>query len=169
MFKIGEYIIYGNAGVCRVKDITTMDVTGVEKNKLYYELSPVYISGSKVFTPVNNEKVIMRPVITKQETLDLIDEILGIEELWIPDERVREQTYKEALRSCDCRELIKIIKTLYERKQERIEDGKKATAVDDRYLKSAEEYLYGELAIALDMDRDQVKEYIEKRVEALRK
>ncbi len=38
------------------------------------------------------------------------------------------------------------------------------TAGDERYFKLAEEHLYGELAIALGIEKDKVSSYIEKRI-----
>lgn len=81
------------------------------------------------------------------------------------DEKRREDIYKTALRTCDCREWIKIIKTLYLRKMSRIAEGKKVTVSDGKYLHMAEERLYEELALALDMDKDEVVEYITEHVE----
>ncbi len=37
------------------------------------------------------------------------------------------------------------------------------TAGDERYFKLAEEHLYGELAIALGIEKDKVSSYIEKK------
>ena len=48
----------------------------------------------------------------------------------------------------------------------RIEDGKKFTAIDERYLNQAKGCLYGEMAVALDMDRDDVEDYRTKRIGA---
>ena len=59
---------------------------------------------------------------------------------------------------------MKIIKTLYLRKKSRLAEGKKVTAVDEKYLKIAEANLYGELAIALEMKKDEVESYIFKRI-----
>ena len=36
MFEIGDYVICGNKGVCRVEDIATLDITGVDKKRKYY-------------------------------------------------------------------------------------------------------------------------------------
>jgi len=164
MFEVGDYVIYGNNGVCMVEAVGTMNMSGISKDRLYYTLVPVYKHGSKVFTPIDNNKVIMRRIISKEEALELIDNINGIESLWVQEERRREQIYKEALKTCDCKELIKIIKTLYLRRQSRMADGKKVTAVDEKYLIIAEEHLYGELAIPLKMPKDKVEEYIADRV-----
>ena len=75
--------------------------------------------------------------------------------------------YKEALKSCDCRKLIRIIKTLYDRKMDRIRDGKKVTVVDERYFRQAEEQLYGELAFAMEMERSQMGDYLVERISKL--
>lgn len=103
---------------------------------------------------------IMRFVLSKEEVEDLIQDIPNIESAWIGNEREREVQYRAAMQTCDCRELVKIIKTLYQRKKSRIQDGKKVTVVDEKYFRQAEEQLYGELAFALDMPKDEVGAYI---------
>ena len=70
MYEIGQLIVYGNEGVCRVEEIGTPKISGVDKHRDYYTLAPIYREG-KVFTPVDS-KVFMRPVITREEALALI-------------------------------------------------------------------------------------------------
>ena len=48
---------------------------------------------------------------------------------------------------------------------QRQSEGKKMTAADMKYIHIAEESLCGELAISLDMDKDEVKNYIATRVD----
>jgi len=163
MFAVGDYIIYGNNGVCKVETIGLIDYVS-SNGRLYYTLTPIYTKGSKVFTPIDNDKVIMRPIITKEEAMKLVDDITIIDVLWIQDERKREECYKQSLKTCDCRELIKIIKELYLRKQSRIAEGKKVTSSDERYMSLGEESLYGELALALRIERTEVKDYLTERV-----
>lgn len=167
MFEKGDVIIYGNDGVCTVEKIGPLDSKLTTKGRIYYTLQPVYRKESRIFTPADNEKVCMRSVISKKEAMELIDDIVNIEFLWITDEKGREYEYKEAIRKCDCRELVRIIKTIYSRKQSRIAEGKKVTAVDDKYFHLAENSLYGELAIPLKMTREEVKKYVEERVAQL--
>ncbi len=163
MFEEGEYIVYGNTGVCKVLEVGPLDVTGSDNAKLYYTLSPVYSKSSKVYTPTDNAKVVMRPVISKEEAIELIEDIKNIDKLEVKEEKRIEDVYKAATSKCDCRQLIMIIKTLYTRRQIRIADGKKITTVDERYLRLAEDNLFGELSISLDMDKDKVEEYISSR------
>ena len=72
MFKEGDFIIYGSNGVCQVEHIGSMDLQGVPGDKMYCTLVPVYEEKSRLFTPVDNHKVVMRPVISKQEACDLL-------------------------------------------------------------------------------------------------
>ena len=109
---------------------------------------------------MDHSKTIMREVISKEEAKQLIAEIPEIDTVWITNEKEREAQYRSAIATCDCRELVKIIKTLYERKKSRLKDGKKVTVVDERYFRAAEEQLYGELAYALEIDKAQVADYI---------
>lgn len=166
MFEIGQQIIYGNTGVCIVERIGTLDPASGMGDRLYYTLSPFYTKESTIYTPVDNQKIVMRPILTKEEADALIAEIPQIEALWISDEKKREQDYKDALAKADCRELVRVIKTIYPRKQERLAAGKKVTASDERYFNMAEDYLYKELAISLDMDLEEVEEYVVNHVKA---
>lgn len=165
MFEVNDYIVYGNIGVCKVEKIGTLDTEGVPKDRIYYTLCPYYTKGNTIFTPADNQKVLMRPIISEEEALKLIDNIKEIEALWIDDEKSGAIKYKEAFSKCDCKELVRIIKTIYVRKQSRIAEGKKVTMGDEKYFHMAEDSLYGELAIALHMDKEEVKEFVVKRVE----
>ncbi len=167
MFEIGEFVVYGNNGVCKVEDIGTIDVPGLPKDRVYYTLKPHKTKGGKIFTPVDNQKVIIRNVIAKEAALELIDDIVNIDSLGVMDEKKREFAYKEAFQKCDCREMVKIIKTIYTHTEERLAEGKRVSNCDERYFKMAEERFYGELSIPMEMEKDEVKEYVTARVEGL--
>lgn len=164
MFQTGDYIIYGSRGVCQISGIGALDISGADKKKLYYTLKPCYMEGSTIYAPVEQGNTVMRAVMTKEEVMELIREIPQIEELWIKDERSREFAYKTAIKGCDNRELVRIIKTIYNRGRSRMAEGKKVTVADNKYFRMAEENLYGELAISLDMTRDEVKKFVTEQV-----
>ena len=164
MFQAGDVIVCGTHGVCRVEKVGPLSSAVADRDRLYYTLKPLYERGSVVFTPVDNEKMVIRPVISREEALRLIDGIRDAEALGIEDERKREENYKTALKSCRAEELVKMIKTINARKRSRAARGKKATDADSRYVKLAEDYLYGELAISLDLERDQVEAFIRERI-----
>lgn len=160
MFEKGAYVVCGSKGVCLVEDITTLNISGVDKERLYYILKPVYMAASTVYVPVDAAKESIRPILSKEEAHALIRVIPQIPLITITNDKLLEQEYRGCMRSNSCEEWIKIIKTIYSRKQKRIEAGRKVTAVDAKYFRLAEDSLYGELAVALGMPREDVEEYI---------
>ena len=44
--------------------------------------------------------------------------------------------------------------------------GKNATAMDQRYLQQAQDLLFGEFAIVLEIDKNQVEDYIRESIQA---
>lgn len=159
MFCIDELVVHKKYGVCKIVNIDYLDSSFKSKDKKYYILKPVYVGGSKLFIPIDNTSLI-RPVTKKDEALRIVTEIEEIDALWIDNDKNREVFYKKALNQGDVIDWIKIIKTLYQRKQERLSDGKMITSVDSKYLKIAEDFLYGELAVAIGKEKDEMEEYI---------
>lgn len=166
MFKVGDYVVYGNTGVCRIEDIGPLSIGS--KDKDYYTLIPMYGRNSRLYTVVDSDKVVIRPIMTKQESDALIDEMEDIDALWIGDEKRREEIYKEKMKTCDCKAWVQIIKTLYVRKMDRLAKGKKVTSSDEKYLNLAEDNLYGELAFSLEMPKEKVGEFILEKIRAKR-
>ncbi|MDC7291058.1 CarD family transcriptional regulator [Blautia schinkii] len=167
MFKKGDYIVYGHTGICQVLDVTTMDMDGISKDRLYYVLRPDGETDGKIFTPVDNTRLVIRRILSKQEAEDLLDIIPEIEAIDTPDDKLREEKYKQCIKSCDCRDLVRIIKTIYQRKTTRVSNGKKVTATDERYLKLAEENLYSELSKLLGIPKNKMESYITAHVQKL--
>lgn len=165
MFSINDYVIYGCNGVCKVLDIGIPDLILADKKRQYYTLQQVYGNNSTIYTPIDNDKVLMRKVLSKKDATDLINNILSIETLDADDDKMLEEKYKEVMHKYTCSEWIKIIKTSYLRKEDRLAVGKKSKTADDKYLQMAEDYLYGELAIALNIEKNQVKNFIIQQIE----
>ena len=83
-----------------------------------------------------------------------------IEAVWVPNDKLREQQYKAALKTNEPEELLGIIKNLYKRGQARIAQGKKITSTDEKYFRQAEKALYSELAFSLEVEKEKIEEYI---------
>ncbi|MBR3825606.1 MAG: CarD family transcriptional regulator [Lachnospiraceae bacterium] len=161
MFSIGQNVICGNKGVCTIEDIATLNISGVDKEKMYYILKPLYMAASRVYVPVDSALTSVRTILTREEAEELIRSIPDIPVIEIKNERLLEQDYKSCMKSNNCTDWVKLIKTIYERKQKRLQVGRKETAIDSKYFKLAEEILYGELSVVLDIERDKVSQYIE--------
>ena len=160
MFQVNDYVVCGSHGVCVVKAVGAVDIGAADKTRLYYTLEPLYLKGNTVYTPVDNQKSVMRDIISREDAWKLIDKIPDIEMLGTVEDKKPEAGYKEVMGRYECRGWIQIIKTLYLRKQGRLKEGRKNIARDDIYLKAAQDYLFGELAVALGMEKDEVETYI---------
>lgn len=165
MFQPGDLIIYGGEGVCRVEAIGPLALSGVKSDKLYYTLQPLYRTGT-AFAPVEG-KVFMRPVISREEAQALVRSIPHVREQHLEGRNLRMagEYYQKLLSSHNCADLVQLIKTIYLKQQSAQAAGRKGGQVDERYRKRAEETLYGELAVALDIPKDSVEEYIRKTIE----
>lgn len=166
MFQEGEYIIYRNTGVCKVAKIDVPDdFPAAASNVLYYHLAPIHGSGI-IYIPVDS-KVFMRPVITKEQAMELISTIPSIKEFpdYCKDQRALAEHYKAQLQTHDCTVLIQLIKNIHCKNQELNARGKTVGKTDIQYMKQAENFLHEELSIALDIPFDEVPTYIRKQIE----
>lgn len=165
MYQTGDLILYGSTGVCRVTEIIAKKLSRTEPEKLYYVLVPLYQTGT-ITTPVEGGKIFTRPVISREEALALIDTIPQIEAEAYHNQNLQqlENHYKKAMESHDCRDLLCLTMSTYRKKQEREQAKLKFGAVDRRYMERAENLLYGELAVALDIAREQVEAFIGERL-----
>lgn len=162
VFEKGEYVVSHNKGVCTVEDITTLDISGIDKEREYYILKPIYINGSTVYMPVDTADSSLRKVLSREEADRLIQQIPEIPLINISNDKLLEQEYRGCMNANDCTEWIRVIKTIYLRKKKRIAAGRKVTALDAKYSRLAEDSLYGELAVALQMPKGEVEDYIVK-------
>jgi CarD family transcriptional regulator len=164
MYQAGELIFYCSEGVCRVEGVETLDISGIDSEKLYYNLSPVYHVGN-IYVPVDT-KLFMRPIIRREEAQRLITLIplVKVEVASNQSRRMLEESYNRYLQTHDCLDLIRLLKSIHLKASEAAKEKKKLGAIDERFKKKAEDLLFGEFAIALNIPKEGVKDYIENRV-----
>ena len=162
MFAAGELVVYGGEGVCRVESVGTPNTSGYDKTKEYYTLSPLYRSG-QVMTPVDTA-VLMRPVMTAGEAAAFLAALpsLPAEEPGSMGQRAVKDHYHAVVTSYDCTRMAAMIKYASHRRRAGQQRGRKVSQLDERYLRRAEDQLYGELAAALGIDRQEVCAYIQR-------
>ena len=167
MFQPGELVVYGTTGVCRVEAVTRLNAAGPDRDKQYYQLNPFYQDGM-IYTPVDNTKISIRPVITREEAEALIDLIptMKAEVYHAPTLQALAQHYQSAVRSHDCRELIELMMSIYAKQKEAESHKRRLGLVDERYMKQAERLLHGEFSVALGIPFEEVPAYISRRIAA---
>lgn len=166
MFEIGDYVINANNGICRIEDKVHLNLPMSDKKKLYYLIVPIKEKSTKLYIPVDSEKQRIRKAMDEAQALEVIDGIQDIEAVWIENDKQREQIYKEAIFSCEPKQLVGILKCMYLRNWQRNAEGKKNTTIDERYFKVAENNLYSELAFAMNKDKDEMRRLITDKIHA---
>lgn len=159
MFNVNDYVVYGSTGVCQIVNIRKDEYNNSNETE-YYFLKPVFGNNMTIMVPVNNPKIAMRAISTKDDILSLIATMPEIETAWNDDEKQRNEDFKAALKSGKNEELVKIIKTLYLQKEARSVVGKKLTKTDEDIFNAAEKSLNQEFAVVLSISPDEVIPYI---------
>lgn len=167
MYEIGDLIVYGGEGVCRVEAIGIPPLAGVNRERQYYTLKPLYREG-RVYTPVDS-KVFMRPVITRDAADALIRCIPEIKPEVYENSNLRflNEYYQAQLQNYSCEGLLKLICSTRAKREVMHSRGKKLGLVDERYMKRAQDMLHGEFAVALGIERGEVPDYIRRTLDAL--
>ncbi|MFV0399997.1 MAG: CarD family transcriptional regulator [Oscillospiraceae bacterium] len=167
MYQVGDIVVYGNTGVCRITEISEQKIPGSVERKPYYTLSACH-QQCVIHTPVDNPKVLMRPIISKDEAERLIDSLPSLQTTPCQGKASGElaEQYRQTIRSNSCADLLVLTKSLYAKKIALEGQKRKYGSVDERYMRRAEELLFGELSMALDIDLEEVASYISSRVEA---
>lgn len=158
MFEQGEYIVYGSTGVCKVEEVTTMDMDGVPGDRLYYILKPYHKEDREIFTPVDNKKTKMRKILSSNEIKTYLDGFKELDDFQITKEKFREDNYKQCVRGCDFKEILRLVKSLLKRKRSRFLNGKNFPSTDERYLKTAENILFSEISYVLKLSKSEIED-----------
>ena len=156
MYQIGDYLVYGFEGVCRVEDIGTPKLSGVSRDKLYYTLAPCS-GGGVIYTPVDTAVHMRAPMdaAALEELIGQLPELPLCED--IPREpRLIAACYQEILHTHDCGRILQLYKTLYTKQRTLMENRKTLNATDQRYWKQAEDLLCSEISFVLGLERPQV-------------
>ncbi|WP_313187377.1 CarD family transcriptional regulator [Lacrimispora sp.] len=160
--NIGDVIIYGNHGICKVTGLQDMYMD--ENIRPYYVLKPVYHTASTVYVSTinNRRKTEIRHILSADEIFSLVKKMSDKNYTWIKDNRKRKELYGQILADGNRSELIEMIKTLRCHKQElkKTNKDKKLQNADESFLNDAEKTLCEEFAYVLRIKREEVIPFI---------
>ena len=165
MFQIGDTLLYGTEGVCKMEEICEMKVRSAKAK--YYVLRPLFHDGATVFVPVDNEVLTakMRPLLTVEEINALLEKVSSEKEIWIEDAAERKAEFQKILTGGDRSNILRMIRTLYLRRRALQEKGKRLRSSDEQMLRDAEKLLNDELALVLGISQREVPDYVRRRIE----
>ena len=134
------------------------------KEKCYVLVPFANPDGSvKMQVPISDKGGHLRDMITKEEIQDLIEAIKNQDPVESKTSNLKSQ-YSNLLNSDSLEDLVRIIKTSYQRNQQRIAQNKRTASIDDEYLHKAEKYLFNEIAASLNISYEEAGQYFKEQV-----
>ncbi len=169
IYQPGDLVVYGTTGVCRVESVTKPGLSFAERDREYYQLRPLHQDGV-IYTPVDNQKAPIRPVMSREDAEALIGKIPNIRaRAWkAPTSQALTRRYQEAIHSSDTMDLVELTMAIYAKREQARSRSRRLGMTDEHYMKQAERLLYGELSAALEIPYEEVGPYIASRIESKR-
>ena len=158
MYRIGEQVIHRSIGLCEVVTISELDFgNGGE----YYTLVPARDSKEKVYVAVKNADRTLRPVMTREEAEEIFMCLQDKSIDWNDNNRVRDEQFKQQLRSGSSLTWAVMLKNLYRMRCRKQSLGQKLSASDTAHLNRSASLLVGELAAVLETTPEEIYRRIE--------
>lgn len=167
-YSIGENVIYGANGVCRISGIEKISFFH-ERPKKYYILEPLFVTQSQTtYVPYDDETMTskIQPIVSKEEALALIDKIPQNKIDWIEDRNERKDAFGQIILNCDRAQIMALIRTISHKRDELESAGKKLNMQDERILIEAQKRINGEFAVVLNMNPDEISDFVSERLSA---
>lgn len=158
MFNKGDLVIYSSHGICKIDDICEKKISNVTKN--YYLLHPMDDRNLSISIPVDNDKVIIQELLTKEEAEKIIESFKFEGYEWIAMDNERNTKYNEILKEGNRSEIAKIANTLMRKKTEIEGNNKKFHEKDKKILQGIENILFTEVAYILNITSEEIQENI---------
>lgn len=155
MFSIGEFVVYGAEGVCRVADIEELDLTG--ELRKYYVLAPESDRSSKIFVPTENSALTNRisAMLTENEIRELLADFSEGESVWADSTNLRKARYHEIVNSGDRKRIIRLIRELHVRHGAIKGSGHRFSLTDEHYYKLAQRILFDEFSRVINVKQSE--------------
>lgn len=166
MYQIGDWVVYGIHGVCHIVGTEKQLVN--RKRTQYLVLEPLTQHESRFYLPMENPTAMskLRSVLTKSELLELLVSDDARQDIWIPEESLRKQRYRELISSGDRVSLMNMITTLYRYKDAQLSAGRKFHQSDENFLRDAERLLASEVSLVMELPPLEAKEYLRQQLKA---
>ena len=169
MYGVGQQVIYGIHGVCRIIDREDKRVD--KKNIPYWVLEPIRNPGARFYLPAESAVALskIRPLLDA-ERLQTLLRPENIPDVWVQEDNRRRQCYRQILSSVDFSQILGMVVALQQHRLRQEENGRKLHMMDDNLLQDGWRVLQMEVSVVLQIPAEQVARYIEEQYnEALRR
>lgn len=170
MFNPGDIVVHHH----RVCEVVAVHEAYFEERD-YLELRALFERSLKVFVALDDAEESVRPVMTREEALALVDSIVDMDPIdesqvvpegataTLAERRMREE-YEHRMKAKEPEALVPILKSAYLHAKKREAMGRSATSTDKKYYTMAEGLLCDELSLSLGIDREETPEFLKNRI-----
>lgn len=162
----GDYVVHPGQGVCQVEGVVENVVSAGgqaagQRTCQLYQMSPVKVPRVRITYPVAQEDR-LRPVISAKEARALIDGAARLDDDTFDSQQgwTLQEHFTEVLHAGDCREVLRVVKTMHDRMADAQVAGRKPRACYAAIFKDARQRLLGELSVALGLPDTEVERLI---------
>lgn len=158
MYNIGDLVLYGGEGVCRIMGIEDKKIA--DKVIKYYALTPAGEGNSVFYVPTEGRaaEAKIRKIISGKEIREIIENTSPA--LWEENDRGRRELYTSAVNCADREKIVSLIKCCFLHKEVLNQQGKRLHKVDEYFLAEAERLLYGEFKNIFKIERDEIIPFV---------
>lgn len=166
MFQIGDWVVYGIHGVCRIIGAEKQLVN--RKRTQFLVLEPLSQSESRFYLPTENPTAMgkLKAVLSRDDLTALITSEEVRQDVWITEENLRKQHYRELIGSGDRVALLKMVSTLYRYKESQLAAGRKFHQSDDNFLRDAEKLLVSEISLVMELTPEAARNYLREQLKS---
>ena len=160
MYQPGDYVIYGDNGLCLVEQVGVPSFNADQKTEYYFLRASD--DGSRIYVPVDTRMPLRAPM-TAQEAREFLAQLPNMPAN-PPERRDRKSViahYQEMLRPHTAQALAQVVKSI--RWHHRATPGRMSGA-EETLLKRARQQLCGELAGALEITAEEAQDLLEQAV-----
>ncbi|MBP5575047.1 MAG: hypothetical protein J6X50_04880 [Bacilli bacterium] len=163
MFEINEAVIHYREGLSTIIGINQLN--GVD----YFLLRVNKENAETIYVPISSASNIIRPIMNEKEADAVLKYIKGIKKEFNPNTKQRRDSYKRKLSSGEVKEIAFLYKQLGYYYQAGGENNTeiKLGPVDIEMLSTARNILLDELTLSYKVNRQEIDQYIEKRMKKL--
>ncbi len=166
MYPTGTLILYGRTGVCRVEGVIERTLPKEKEPILFYFLRPLYQNGtiSAPVEKVEDGTIFSRALMNREQAREFIESLPALPAAPYHNQNLNQlrDHYRQQLQSLTALDLAQLIRSVYKKRQDAERKKRKLSVIDQRFMDEAEGLLYGELAAALEISREEVCGYIAK-------
>ena len=163
MFKINESVIHCREGLSTIISMSTIN------GRDYFLVRTHHASEETIYVPVDSADSIIRPVLEEKAADQVLLYIKGIKKEFNTNTKQRRDAYKRRLSSGDVNDIAYLYRQLYFYYKIGGEENTeiKLGPVDIDMLSHAKKMLLDEFSLTYKVNRDQVEDFIEKRIKKL--